>query len=188
MTRYSYDITLEESSTSFTKLIQVGNRALTFAFQWAVVSEEQYALIERYLTTKAQSDPLFENGEFNRSYDWFSYYYSLKDTDLDTWLDSGPVLPASLHNKSREQQLYLLNIYITEAKSLEPAISLYKDVLKWEFTMTCDDLDTAVGYVQPGGWYHHQDNSLSFCFVSALDNIGKDDITKVSIMFEVYDE
>ena len=75
-----------------------------------------------------------------------------------------------------------------EVKALAPVINLYKDVLKWQFTMTCDTLPTAVGYVQPGGWYHNQDDSLAFRFVSELENIGKEDITKISIEFEVYDE
>ena len=83
---------------------------------------------------------------------------------------------------------FILNIYITEAQSLEPAIRLYTDVIKWQFTMTGSGIDKAVGYVQPGGWYHNQDNILSFRFVSELDNIGRDTISEVTLQFEVYDE
>ena len=188
MNRYSYDITLEEAQESFTKLIQVGTRTLKFDFQWAIVSEEQYSLITDYLSTRAHNDPLFMQNNYNRDYDWFNYYYALRNKDLDEWLDTNPILPISIENKPRDTQKYLLDIYIKEAVALAPAIQLYNDVIKWQFTMTCDSLATAVGYVQPGGWYHNQDNSLSFCFLSALDTIGKEDITKVSILFEVYDE
>lgn len=188
MTRYSYNISLREFQPSFIKLIQVGNRVLKFNFQWAIVSEEQFGIIDKYLITKSNSDPLIKDGSFDRTYNWFEYYYALRDVDIDDWLDGDPVLPVSINGKPRATQKYLLNLHIQEAVALAPAMRIYDDILKWQFTMTSDDLDTVVGYVQPGGWYHNQDNNMSFRFTSEIDRVGKDDITKVAIVFEVYDE
>lgn len=188
MTSYTCDVHNDKDEDSFTQIIQVGSHTLTFHFQWAIVSEEQYKIVHDYLVNKANTDPLVHSGEYNRTYNWFNYYYNLVNKDLDEWLDSNPVLPVSLNSKSRDVQKYLLTLYIAEAKALEPAIRIYNDVIRWQFTMTGADVDTAVGYVQPGGWYHNQDNILSFRFVSELDNIDRSTISAVSLEFEVYDE
>lgn len=188
MTSYTCAIHNDKDADSFTQIIQVGSHLLTFKFQWAIVSEEQYTLISRYLSSRSSNDPLIISGEYDRTYSWFNYYYDLVGKNLDEWLDSNPSIPVSLSGKSRGVQKQLLNVYITEAQSLEPAIRLYTDVIKWQFTMTGSGIDNAVGYVQPGGWYHNQDNILSFRFVSELDNIGRDTISEVTLQFEVYDE
>lgn len=188
MTSYTCAVHNDKDADSFTQIIQVGSHLLTFEFQWAIVSEEQYALISRYLTNKSSNDPLIVSGEYDRTYNWFDYYYALVGKDLDEWLDSNPLIPVSLSGKPRSTQKQLLNIYITEAQSLEPAIRLYTDIIKWQFTMAGPDVDTAVGYVQPGGWYHNQDNTLAFRFISELDNIDRDTISEVTLQFEVYDE
>lgn len=185
---YYYKISdIDEGTTSVTQNIQVGTKTIKFVFQWAIASEEQFNLILKYLTNKAANDPLFEDGSYTRGYDWYNYYITLVDTDLDAWLDTDPILPVSLLNKSRVQQKYLLNIYITEAKSLQPAILLYAEVLKWGFTSTLED-EATVGYVQTGGWYRNQDNTYAFRFMSGQEQIGKNDLANVYIVFEVYDE
>lgn len=185
--RYTYKINWD-GSDRFTQLVQVGSRTLLFNFQWAIVSEEQYDIIRDYLRTEASSDPILRNGDFDREYDWYSYYIRLVGINLGDWLDTDPDLPQSIAGKPRSRQLSLLNMNIGAAQALTPAITLYEDIIKWQFTMTCDDLDTTVGYVQPGGWYHNQDNKMSFRFTSELEDINHDNISVVSIEFEVYDE
>ena len=75
MVRYKYTFpTGTNEADAFTKLIQVGMRTLKFDFQWAIVSEEQYSLVQNHLTSLAQADPLFIDGNFNREYDWFNYW------------------------------------------------------------------------------------------------------------------
>ena len=188
MALYTCKIHNDRDADAFTQMIQVGSYVLTFNFQWAIVSEEQYTMILRYLNNKASNDPLVTAGNYIRNYDWFEYYNALKNKNLDEWLDSNPLLPVSLSGKSRSEQKRLLNIYLTEMLSLEPAVLLYKDILKWQFTVTGSGIDTAVGYVQPGGWYHNQDGVLSFRFISELDKIDRDTISEVTIQFEVYNE
>ena len=184
---YYYKLDVDSSETSVTQMIQAGTKTIQFDFQWAVASEEQFNLVARYLTNKANTDPLYDDGEYDRSYDWYTYYMDLAGVDLDTWLDTNPILPHSIYGLTRSRQKSLLRLNITEAQSLQPAILLYTEVLKWQFTATVSG-DTTVGYVQPGGWYRNQDNSYSFRFLSGQTRIGKEDLSNVYIVFEVYDE
>lgn len=188
MVAYYCPIYNDDNLDSFIQTIQVGSHVLTFHFQWAIVSEEQYKLIYRYLADKSLNDPLFIDGNYTREYDWYDYYYNLIGKDLESWLDTKPNLPASIIGQTRNTQLMRLKNNITEVESLEPAIRLYGDILRWQFTMTSPGLTTTVGYVQPGGWYHNQNNTLSFRFASSLDTISKSTITAVTIQFEVYDD
>lgn len=189
MVKYYYKIDNANNETDFTQLIRVGSRTLEFRFQWAIVSEEQFDIVVRYLRQKANTDPILRrNGNYDREYNWYVYYMNLVGLDLNEWLDSGPELPASIVHKPRNKQLALLKSFIKEVRTLQPAVLLYADVLKWGFKMTCDDLPTTVGNVQPGGWYHNQSDKLSFRFTSKLDNIDKESISQVVIEFEVYDE
>lgn len=189
MVHYYYKINNQNNEDSFTQLIRVGNRTVEFHFQWAIVSEEQFGMVSRYLNRKANTDPILRrNGNYDRDYNWYSYYISLVGIDLGQWLDSQPELPISLIDKPRTKQLSLLRTNIQAVLELQPAVVLYMDLLKWGFQMSCDDLDTAVGNVQPGGWYHSQDTKLSFRFTSEMETIGRDDISQVIIEFEVYDE
>lgn len=189
MVKYYYKIDNSSESRSFTQLIQVGMRTLEFHFQWAIVSEEQFRLIVNYLNRRANTDPILRrNGNYDRDYNWYTYYIDLVGTNLEEWLGGNPEIPESLIGKTRAKQLSLLRMYIGEAISLQPAVRLYTDLLRWGFRMTCDDLDTVVGFVQPGGWYHNQDSKLSFRFTSAMEDINEESISQVVIEFEVYDE
>lgn len=189
MVRYYYKIDNQNNEDNFTQLIRVGSRTLEFHFQWAIVSEEQFKIVVEYLKKKADTDPILRrNGNYDREYDWYSFYIALVGVDLEEWLDGDPELPTSLISKTRTKQLSLVRTYIKEVLALQPAVDLYTDLLKWGFQMTCDDLDTAVGNVQPGGWYHNQDTKLAFRFTSEIDYIGRNDISQVIIEFEVYDE
>lgn len=184
---YYYKITDSTGGPRVAQNIQVGTKTIHFVFQWAVASEEQFNIIARYLTGKASNDPLYDGEQYIREYDWYSYYISLVGKDLDKWLDAQKVLPVSLLNKSRDQQKYLLGIYIKEAIALHPAIQLYTEVLRWSFTATLDS-EATVGYIIPGGWYRNQDNTYAFRFMSGQEVIGRNDINNVYIVFEVYDE
>lgn len=188
MIKYMYTITLEELQDSFTELIQVGNYILQFDFQWSVVTEEQGGYVLQYLRNRAMNDPILKSFGLDRSYSWYQFYIGLVNIDLGEWLNTNPELPLSLHKVSRGRQLELLNNRIAEVKTLRPAVTLYHEMLKWHFTMTSSELGTTVGCVLPGGWYRNKDANLAFRFTSALPTIGKDDITKVTIEFEVYDE
>lgn len=188
----SYICTLpkpDDGQTSLVKNITVGSKTLTFTFQWAIVSEEQYNIIMRYIEGKAHADPLIVGDVYVRDYDPMSYYLQLRDMDeeeLNTWLDTDPTLPKSISLASRASQIIMLQERIAECLALEPTIQQYEEVLRWGFAMTYED-DITVGVIEPGGWYRNQDESFSFRFISDLDIIRYDDFDKVSIEFEVYD-
>lgn len=185
-----YTVQLSLPNTDDTVLvnnIQVGNEDIRFRFQWAVASEEQYNLIMRYIDTKTKSDPLNNQGTYTYDYDYMDYYLRLadmSDEELNTWLDTNPILPNSIYNSERASQILMLQKRITEVITLQPVIAQYKEVLRWQFQATYKDQIT-VGFIEPGGWYRNQDPDLCFRFVSELPYIGRTDFNNVTIEFEV---
>ena len=191
MTTYYYNMTdIDTSATKVSQVIVVGDRTLTFQFQWAVASAEQGSLVASYLINRAASDPLLNaDGNYNRTYDWYEYYAALFSIDLDEWLDSNPILPVSVINaNNRAQQKTVLNRNITEARTLTPIVQLYTETMRWQFQASTADLDTITGIVEPGGWFRNQDAHYAFRFHSARDYIGQGDLNELAIEFEVYDE
>lgn len=191
MTKYYHNITgIDTSLTKVVQVVIVGNRTLTFTFQWAIASEEQAQLVDRYLTQLAETDPLvFSDKNFNREYDWYTYYANLFNQDLDEWLDTNPVLPMSVIKAGdRREQKIVLNRNIATAKTFTPIITLYAETLRWQFRMDCADTDTITGTVEPGGWFRNQDSKFAFRFHSARTYIGASDINELALEFEVYDE
>ena len=185
-----YTVKLSKQSSDDTTVlcnIDVAGRTLNFRFQWAIVSEEQYNIILNYIRTKTRSDPLFVQGSYTYEYDYMAYYLELADKteeELVEWLDTNPVLPNSILNAPRASQILMLNNRIRECITLEPVIAQYKEIVKWQFHAVYKDQVT-VGYIEPGGWYRHQDPEISFRFVSDLAYIGKNDFDNVTLEFEV---
>lgn len=181
---------VDSEGTTVLRTVQVGKHRLQFTFQWAIASDEQLQLVQRYLQTKAMADPLKDvDGNYNRHYDWFAYYANLIGTDLNEWLDTDPVLPMSvIKQPTREQQISVLNMYIEEAETLVPVLLLYYETVVWQFRTVLDDQEQTTGLLRLGGWFRNQDNTLAFRFVSELERIEQGDLSNVTIEFEVYDE
>lgn len=191
MNSYAYAITnVDTNADTVLKTVQVGSHKIAFTFQWAIVSDEQMSIIQRYLDNKAHSDPIKRvDGNYDRTYDWFTYYYSLKDTDLTEWLSTDPELANSVvRQPTTEEKIRLLTNYIEEAKALYPALLLYSETLAWQAKVVIDNSEQTCCLVRPGGWNRNQDNILAFRFVSPLEHIGQGDLANVTIEFEVYDE
>lgn len=178
------------NDTTVINNIRVGNEVIRFRFQWAIVSEEQYNIVQSYLNIKTRSDPLDDNGTYTYNYDYIAYYMALSDKteeELNEWLDTNPVLPHTIKVAVRASQLLMLRKRITECEALDPVLKQYREVLRWQFQATYKDQVT-VGYIEPGGWYRNQDPEISFRFVSDLSYIGRKDFNNVSIEFEVNNE
>ena len=190
MTAYRLQLSLpEDEATTVINNIQVGKDIISFRFQWAVASEEQYNIVLNYINTKTKSDPLMIDGSYSYNYDYMGYYLALKgktDEELNEWLDTKPVLPNSILTSVRASQLLMLKKRIAECLILEPVVAQYKEVVKWQFRAVFRDQVT-VGVIEPGGWYRNQDPYMSFRFVSELAYIGRKDFNNVAIEFEVYD-
>lgn len=166
---------------------RVGTKLIQFQFQWAVASEEQYKLVQKYIDTKTKSDPLNVNGAFTYDYNYMEYYLTLaqmSEAEINEWLDTNPSLPNSIVSVPRASQLLTLSKRIAECKALAPVLLQYSEVVKWQFKAVYEG-ETTVGVIEPGGWYRNQDPVLSFRFVSELDYIGHDDFGNVTIEFEV---
>lgn len=179
----------EGDPVTILKNITVANRTIQFRFQWSVASEEQYNILMDYINTKTRSDPLFIEGVYTYSYNYIEYYiklYGKTDQELEEWLDSKPVLPASILNMQRPAQITALKNRSRECAALVPILSQYKELLRWQFRAIYEG-EINVGYVEPGGWYRNQDRDMCFRFVSELPYIGKNDFNKAAIEFEVGD-
>lgn len=190
-TTYIAQLALPDTNdTTIVNNIRVGNEVVRFRFQWAIVSEEQYNIIQNYLNIKTRSDPLENDGVYSYDYDYMSYYLALSgksEQELNDWLDTDPVLPHTIAVASRDSQLLMLQKRIETCEALDPVVKQYGEVLRWQFQATYKDQIT-VGYIEPGGWYRNQDPELSFRFVSDLAYIGRNDFGNVSIEFEVNNE
>lgn len=188
MTTYYHQL---ESPTNdkLTQLVQVGRHTIHMDFQWAIASQEQLDMILRYIERMANSDPIVRSGhEYDRSYNYVLYYTDLAGVDLDTWLDSNPDLPKSLIGKSRDIQKTALYERISEMSALLPTINQYLEVLRWQVKVTTDGTHQTIAVVEPGGWFRNQDNTYAFRFMSEKAYIGREDLNKVYVEFEVYDE
>lgn len=180
----------EPEATTIYKNITVGTYNLPFRFQWAVASEEQYNILIDYINNKTKSDPMLIDGVYTYSYDYMAYYLALADKseqELNEWLDTDPILPASIAHAPRASQLIMLKNRIKECTALEPVLAQYKEVIKWQFHVVFEG-ETNVGVIEPGGWYRNQDSTLCFRFVSPLAHIGKNDFDKVTMEFEIGNE
>lgn len=188
-TKYRLPLSKQEGETTVTNDITVGDRSIQFRFQWAVASEEQLNLLLAYIDTKMRSDPLVIEGAYVRNYDYMNYYLGLSgknDEQLGEWLDSHPVLPASIEKASRAAQLMMLHTRISECEALDPVLKQYREVVRWQFHSIYNN-EVNVGFIEPGGWYRSQDTGLQFRFVSELPYIGKEDFNQVTLEFEVGD-
>jgi len=178
-----------DNDTTVIKNIMVANKEIVFRFQWAVASEEQYAIVLQYINTKTKSDPLNRDGTYTYEYDYLDYYLALEDMtdeELNEWLDTGPALPNGIKIAPRPSQLLMIHRRIEECQALRPVVNQYKEIVKWQFHAIYNG-QTTVGYIEPGGWYRNQDPELCFRFISDLPYIGKNDFNNVSIEFEVND-
>ena len=180
----------EPNATTIYKEVVVGPYNLSFRFQWAVASEEQYDILMAYIDTKTKSDALDVNGAYTYNYDYMDYYLALSEKseqELNDWLDTHPVLPVSIEAAPRASQLIMLKTRIKECVALDPVLKQYEEVIKWQFHVTFDG-ETNVGVIEPGGWYRNQDTKLCFRFVSELDHIGRNDFNNVTMEFEIDNE
>lgn len=187
-TKYTLALTKPtDDATTIYKTINVGEKEVIFQFQWSVASEEQYNIIERYISSKTNSDPFLINGSYVYNYDYVAYYdrlFGLSDSQIGEWLDTDPLLPNSIKAMERSAQVYVLKQRATEAHALKAVVAHYREELKWHFQASYNG-ETTVGVIELGGWYRSQDPELQFRFVSPLTYVGKNDFSKVTLEFEV---
>lgn len=189
---YKSTISNPEGLDSFSQEITVGSFVLTFTFRYTEALQEQIDLMERFFETRAKSDPLYQDGNYVRDYDWYSYYEALiSETNLITWLNSDPVLPQSIRRlSSTARKVSLLQTNIAIVKSLQEQYETNKEAVGWMFTMTCPGLNTAAAKLIPGGWYHYDLDNISWKFEkdssSDVSTIGKDELDGTIIYFEDY--
>lgn len=164
-------------SYDFEQQIQAGTHLLTFHFLFDEAYEEQYNILKRALDDRAKADPLVKGIEIVRDYDWVDWYVQ--------WNEEVEEKPQSLRDLNDDLFVDMMRERQEEAKELLRRREVYTEALFWNVEVTDADGNTITGDVQPGGWLHNQDAEWRVRFVSDLDKIGKNDLMKMSIEFEV---
>lgn len=186
MNTYNYRITTDTATTNTaTLLVSAGIRSFQFNFVWDTVNQEQYDILDKGLKDRALADPLLDGSDIIRDYDWIDWYLALP-LDIESYLINGGAYPQSLRNTDTAVRANLMNESRDEAKVLSRIRNIYKDQLVWNVVIT--ELTTSkvlTGVVRPGGWINNQSDIWRVRFVSALTEIGKEDLNKVFIEFEV---
>lgn len=187
---YTVSLQQPDANASFiSNTISFGDRRMQIDFQWAIASEEQYNMVAAWISRQASTDPLIEGDTFITDYDWLAFYLNLSgmtDAQLESWLSTADKLPRSLTLGDMYSRVITAKRRIEECVSLDPVVRQYKEVMRWQFKAVYDN-ETTVGAVEVGGWYRHQDPSMSFRFTSKLDYIGKADLGNVTMEIEVFD-
>lgn len=187
MTTYEARLT-SAPSDNFSQTIVSGNVQLQLNFKWDNTLQEPYDEIIRALKARADADPLIDNNSLiERDYDWIDWRLSLP-ADLETYLEEGGKYPQSIKNVNNVIKADILRGQIEEAKELEAVRSGYEVGLRWCCSITDDSGDVVVCSVEPGGWVNEQSLKWRLKFESDLDKIGHDDLLKMLIVTEVYDE
>lgn len=157
-----------------------------FKFVWDDLAQEQYDQIQNASSTLASSDPLYniETKVFTRNYDYIDYYTSISSV-TDTL--SGDTLPYSIYKvlqSSTTTAQSLLSSRISECTEYLEKRNIWKNLLRWRFSISKDENVILAGYVQPGAIYTLSDNSqLWFELTTTNTEIGKDDLSLVQLRY-----
>lgn len=186
MNTYNYRITTDTATTdTATLLVSAGSRSFQLNFIWDTVNQEQYDIVDRGLKDRALADPLLDGSDIIRDYDWIDWYLALP-LDIETYLRNGGAYPQSLRNTEITVRANLMNSYREEAKDLKRIRTIYEDQLVWNVVVTeLTTTEMLTGVVRTGAWINNQSDVWRLRFVSALTEIGKEDLSKVFIEFEV---
>ena len=185
MTTYYHTISRPTDATTFSMLVAAGSAHLTFDFVWDTVNEEQYSVVYRALKARAESDPLlYSDKTIDREYNWIDWYTSLP-LDIATALEEGMEYPQSIKDLSNEDKAAILESRREEAYELKDMIAQYVTQLVWNVAVTDTNGVTHTGTVTPGGWINSLGLDWRVRFVSSLTRIGKEDLGKLYIEFEV---
>ena len=88
LNRYTYALAEDiRGDTDFTLNISVGDELFICRFLWSIVTQEQYDEFEKALKMRADTNPLSNGTDFNRSYDWLDYITPLAAMSEDAFTE-----------------------------------------------------------------------------------------------------
>ena len=103
LNRYTYALAEDiRGDTDFTLNISVGDELFICRFLWSIVTQEQYDEFEKALKMRADTNPLSNGTDFDRSYDWLDYITPLASMSEDAfteWYRTQDVLPQNWRGK-----------------------------------------------------------------------------------------
>ena len=187
MTTYNYLLDIDSTDVNtITQVITAGSYKFSFVFTWDTVNQEQYDILARGLEDRAKADPLLTtDGEIIRDYDWIDWYLSLP-VDIEQALIDGLEYPQSLKDTQLSVKANIMNERKQEAKELATVRRVYEEQLVWNVAIQeLSSSDIFTGVVRPGGWINNQSEDWRVRFVTALEDVAKDQLNRVYIEFEV---
>lgn len=152
---------------------------------WDTVLQYQYDVIKKQLIAMAKADPLNDNGEYIRDYDYIDYYMALVGVNLENWLVSNPVIPNDIKNAPLATQIFILQERIAFCQDLQPILQKYEEGLRWNVNVTDSNGITTAAVIQPGGWFRNQADDYSFSFLSTKSHVGIDDLPYVTMVVRI---
>lgn len=196
MNLYTYKLSKTDED-SFVVQLSAGKHEMRLSFLWAIANQEQYDMIKRQLTRMADNDPLLgKGGVIIHNYNYVEYYLEMKgksDAEIGAWVtDTEVPHPQSIINMSSTGEdvrptINMIKERILECEEIESVLLHYKEVLRWQVSVSVDSDSPTVAAIQPGGWYRRQENVM-FRFVSDREAIGKEDLPYVTLQIGVKDE
>lgn len=191
MNLYEYKFK-EADKDSFVMRLSVGSHELQMTFLWAIANQEQYDGIRQQLLYMADTDPLIDGPNILHNYNYVVYYSSLanmSDEELAEWLNADVPHPQSLRNmmESAPSLSTVVNVVkgrIAECAEIEGVLLHYKEVLRWQVSVSVDGDSPTVAALQPGGWYRRQE-PVMFRFISDRESINRDELQYVTLQIGV---
>lgn len=159
--------------------VQAGHHMFMFVFSWPENETDEYNQWQERLSIRSASDPLIKDGDILRDYDYIEYYMNLPDE-----LPPDYPLPKSLKNMTPEEREQEIQVRKEEVVALNTMLNEYRQLMSWNFSYTVEGV-TKTGMLKIGGWY--KEDLYRFRFVSDKEEIGPQDLDKVTVEFEVYE-
>lgn len=168
--------------------ISAGSKEYQCHFLWDIATQEQYDNLVKEIAMLSATDPLVTGDEYVRDYNWVEYYIThfegLSDSEIIEWVSSSTSIPQSLRNKSSYQITVIVKENLEKAQAYAEQLVEYNELLRWQCTVTCEDVKTTT-IVQPGGWYNY-DSGNAFRFISGDHTyVGLNDLQYVSMEFDI---
>ena len=188
LNRYTYALAENiRGDTDFTLNISVGDELFICRFLWSIVTQEQYDEFEKVLKIRADTNPLSNGTDFDRSYDWLDYITPLASMSEDAfteWYRTQDVLPQNWRGKDPAVLYDEIVTMKAEIAELNDYRALLRDSLNWQVEVHRGD-DVVVTTLRLGGWTDY-DTGKAFRFVApGYTTIGKDELQYVTMEFDI---
>lgn len=190
MSTQLYSTTLSNNTAdTFAMEITVGSHKLSCTFVWPAYIQELYDNAELQVQAMRDADPLVGGGVITRDYDYISYYIAAANaSSLDTWYESQEQLPQSVAQLGKSTALSIISSRCTTCVGIQAYLDQLAETLAWQCTIV-EDGEKTVTDIIPGGLFRSASLNWGVRFTTeSLETVNHDQLDRVTMEFEVYDE